>query len=508
MEAINIVWFKKDLRLADHAPLYHAVQAGLPVLLMYCFEPSQTQHPTYSERHSWYAYHSLADMQQQLKPLGITLHLSQLEFTQVLETLLPHYQVHTVFAHRETAMLHTRQRNEAVAAFCSLNGITFQEFPATGVLPASQVDPPNWLQQWKTAIHAPIYTLNLGKITTPDLPKHIVQQLLPPTLPSLIGKSNKQFKPDKAWQKPGETNAHELLTNFILHKASNGYQKKRGLPHESATASSRLSAPLAFGNITIKQIYWQLKQLKLDSTHQHDLTIFKQQLIARDYALQMFEMNPQIEQQNLNYAVNGIRLKWNEALFEAFIQSKTGFPLVDAAMLCLQKTGFINHRLRALLASFVAHHLWLDWRKAAAPIAKLLVDFEPGIFYWNLQNLSSCTGLNPLNILLPAKEAKRIDKNGLFIKQWLPQFKLIPGALCGHPALLSDLEQQMYHFKPGKDYPLPIVNIAETELHAQTQLERIYQKPIAVKETAKLTAAILPLPAALQTRQKALGSKS
>ncbi len=363
MEAINIVWFKKDLRLADHAPLYHAIQAGLPILLIYCFEPSQTHHHTYSERHSWYAYHSLADMQQQLKPLGITLHLSQLEFTQVLETITPHYQVHTVFAHRETAMLHTRQRNEAVEAVCASNRITFQEFPVNGVLPALQVNPLTWQQQRKSAIHAPIFTVNLSKIPKLDLPDPIVQQFLPPTLPALIGKSNKHFKPDKAWQKPGETNAHKLLTSFVLDKVSKGYQKKRGLAFESATAGSRLSAPLAYGNITIKQIYWQLKQLKLDSTNQHDLTVFKQQLLARDYALQVFEMNPQIEQQNLNYAVNGIRLKWNETLFEAFMQAKTGFPLVDAAMLCLQKTGFINHRLRALLASFVAHHLWLDWRK-------------------------------------------------------------------------------------------------------------------------------------------------
>lgn len=81
MEVINIVWFKKDLRLSDHAPLYYAIKAGLPILLIYCFEPSQTNHPTYGEGHRAFAASSLDDMQQQLNPYGQVLYISNFEFT-------------------------------------------------------------------------------------------------------------------------------------------------------------------------------------------------------------------------------------------------------------------------------------------------------------------------------------------------------------------------------------------------------------------------------------------
>lgn len=202
--------------------------------------------------------------------------------------------------------------------------------------------------------------------------------------------------------------------------------------------------------------------------------------------LQQFTMHPQLASENLNYAANGIRIKWNQALFDVFTKAKTGFPLVDAAVLCLVKTGYLNYRLRALLISFVSHYLWLDWRKAAPWFAQQMPDFEPGIFYGHVQNIAGCTGLYPVPIVNPAKEARLTDKQGNFIKKWLPQFEQVPGILCGNPLAMTPLEQKMYHCEVGKDYCLPIVNPAAAHLFAQNELQRIYEKPRAKKEIDRL----------------------
>jgi len=497
MEVINIVWFKKDLRLSDHAPLYYAIKAGLPILLIYCFEPSQTNHPTYGEGHRAFAASSLDDMQQQLNPYGQVLYISNLEFTRVLEVLLSQYKIHSVFTHHEVTMLHTRNRTEAVAQVCANNNITCNQVTSDSILPKSLVEPQNWLQQRNAWINSDSFVISLDKIQKVNLSEEIIQQIFPLNLTERKSKGRKQLKYENIQIIAGETKAQQLLNDFLLNKAKGEYRKNRNIAFNAGIWGSRLSASLAFGNINIRQIYRQLKSLHFNAAAKLDLKAFKAQLLLRDFAKQVFEINPQLEHQNLNYVVNGIRLKWNEEMFDAFTSAKTGFPLIDASVLCLSKTGFISHSLRALLISFVAHHLWLDWRKATPYFAGQMIDFDPGIYFWNTQIIAGCTGLTPLNILNPIKEAGRTDKNGLFIKQWLPRFQLVPGALCGQPQSLKQLEQEMYHLRLGREYPLPIVNINETELFAKQHLEKIYQKPVAIKETAAILESLLPVPAIL-----------
>ncbi|HRI27264.1 MAG TPA: FAD-binding domain-containing protein [Chitinophagales bacterium] len=499
MEAINIVWFTKDLRLTDHAPLYHASLAGLPLLMVYCAAPSQTQHPTWSSRHSWFVHQSVIDIQLQLKPLKLPFWVQELEFIQFLELLQPWFQINTIYTHYFAVMQHSRKALNEVEQFCTQHHITLTQLPHNGLLPnqSAPLPPgqpaPNWLEHFKNHLKQPLFNPNLNLIQTPHLPAPLTQQLHQYTPAKNWGKPDKTFKPDLPFLQPGATHAQHLLHTFLQHRAS-GYKKNQTSAHLSQTSGSRLSAHLTFGNISLKQIWQQIRLQNTPKALQPALTAFKSNLLRRAYALQLFEMHPQLEYQNFNYAVNGIRLKWNQDVFDTLLAAQTGFPLIDAAMRCLIQTGFINHRLRTLVMAFITNHLWLDWRKATPVLAQLMTDFEPALFFWHTQTAANCTGLEPIFLPDPAAEAKLTDKTGIFIKQWLPVFAHTPGGLCGNPALMSALEQQLYHLEIGKHYPKPMVNLTTTTQYALANLQRIYQKNLAKKETARL-ASVLPLPA-------------
>lgn len=494
MEQINIVWFYKDLRLEDHAPLYYATQAGLPVLLLYCFDPQLLQHPTFGSRHGWFALQSLQEMQAQLHQFGHVLYTPHIEIRTALELLSDHYQIQNIFLHKpQAAMQHVRQQHQSVQQFCGQRNINWQEFNQAGLF--DEVNgAPDWETKWKADMLQIPYRVHLPDVQTLKLPPAIAAALNARPIPKEFKKGEKSFLPDAAVQAPGPGNAARLLESFVQNRASD-YRNLRKQAVAAQTVSGRLSAHLAFGNITVRQVYQRVRQVKATSAFPSELAAFADALKLRSFCLQQFSLHPNMEYENLNYVVNGIRIKWNELQFEKFTEAKTGFPLVDAAVLCLKQTGYLNHRLRVLLTSFVTLHLWLDWRKAAPWFARHMTDFEPGIFYWYMQIISGCTGVFPARVVNPAREARKIDPNGLFIKHWLPQFVQVPGALCGSPQAMSAMEQKMYHCEPGKNYPFMIVSPENTAEFATAELQRIYSKPMAVKETARLQQLLLPLPA-------------
>jgi len=168
--------------------------------------------------------------------------------------------------------------------------------------------------------------------------------------------------------------------------------------------------------------------------------------------------------------------KWREG--------KTGYPLVDACMLCLVKTGYINFRMRAMLVSFLCHHLLLDWRLGVTHLAKLFLDFEPGIHYPQFQMQSGVTGTNIIRVYNPVKQSLEKDKEGSFIRKWLPELSEVPNEMIHTPWDLSPMEQQLYRCELGVNYPQPMVDINETGKIARDLLWG-FQKRIDTKKESQ-----------------------
>ena len=230
---------------------------------------------------------------------------------------------------------------------------------------------------------------------------------------------------------------------------------KPALARESC---SRLSPYIAWGNVSIRQIFQEAIKHKTEANKRH-IGAFISRLRWQAHFIQKFEMEHTMENASINKGYQKLKKSISTEYQKAWEEGKTGFPLIDACMRCLQETGYLNFRMRAMLVSFFTHILWQPWQASSQHLSKLFLDFEPGIHFPQLQMNAGETGINILRIYNPVKNSLEHDEDGTFIKKWVPELASLPTPFIHEPYLMTPLDEQFNDFELGVVYPNPIVDI-------------------------------------------------
>ncbi len=478
MEKINVVWFKRDLRLKDHAPLKHALDEGLPVLLVYFVEPSLVRASQSNIRHWKFIYESLTDLNQSLKLVGSKIYLFHEEVIPAFKHIQQHYQLNKLFSHQETGIAITYQRDREVKRFCQGNKVIWQEWRQNGAQ-RGRKNRKGWSAQWETFMNQPL-----------EDPVWEKRNLLNPDFPEFSGRQTSLdwMKHSPAtMQEGGESRAHQYLTSFLEGRVKN-YSRFISKPEASRRSCSRLSPYLAWGNLSVRQVFQAAESLRKAGKYTGPIRNFQSRLRWHCHFIQKFEMEERMEFEPINRGFLDYGYEKNPERLEAWKMGKTGVPLVDACMRCLVQTGYVNFRMRAMLVSFLTHHLNLDWRAGADHLAQLFLDFEPGIHYPQLQMQAGMTGINQVRIYNPIKQSGDHDPEGVFIKKWVPELASLPFPYFHEPWKTPPIEGQMAGLTLGDTYPFPIVDPEKAARLAREKIWKAQSLPEVKKEAKRILA--------------------
>ena len=393
---ISIFWFRRDLRLEDNTALNQALSKKLQVLPVFIFDEEILHELPNNDPRVNFIYNSLNKIDQTLKKHNSSLLCLRGKPIKIWKNLLENFQIESVFVNKDYEP-YARHRDQKIKQILEKHGISFislkdqviheeNEILKNDNNPYTVFTP--YKRKWLELYEAKPYT---NKV---DFNNFYSKIRVFPSMEELgIKKSDISVK------------------DFDLSKVDD-YEQIRDYPHIDQT--SYLSPHLRFGTVSIREILSKLKP---------NNSVFQSELIWREFFMQILYHFPHVVTKNFKPKYNAIKWLNNSTDFEKWCTGKTGYPIVDAGMRQLNKTGYMHNRVRMITAGFLCKHLLIDWRLGEAYFAKKLLDYElsSNNGNWQWAAGTGCDAAPYFRIFNPYEQQKKFDKNQDYIKKWVSE---------------------------------------------------------------------------------------
>jgi deoxyribodipyrimidine photo-lyase len=410
----SLIIFRRDLRLEDNTALLAACESSEEVIPLFCFDPRQADegHNDYFSNNAFrFMCDALLELDKHLRKRNSRLHVGTAKPDELLDTLLADSDIQAVFFNQDYTPFSV-QRDKQMKSVCELYDVDAQDFHDVALTVPGEVltqagDPyrvftPFERKARKQQPQKPRRNNfdNFGRLDHPELDDvSVVRNHRPDT-------NNEIF------QTGGRNQATSILQCI---KDFQDYKDERNEP--STRGTTRLSAHLKFGTISPRELYWAVAE---NLSVNHGLI---SELYWRDFYLHISWHFPEVFGENFNSDYDGIPWENDKEKFQAWQRGLTGFPIVDAGMRELTKSGWMHNRVRMIVASFLTKDLNIDWRWGEKHFAHHLVDYDPssnnGGWQW-----AASTGADAqpyFRIFNPWTQGKTHDPDVVYIKKWLPE---------------------------------------------------------------------------------------
>jgi deoxyribodipyrimidine photo-lyase len=397
MQNISIFWFRRDLRLEDNTALNQALLSGEQILPLFIFDDQIINELPVDDPRVNFIYESLSKVNEQLSFKNTSILCLRGNPIQVWEDLIASYSIKSVFVNKDYEP-YARERDQAVEKLLRANTIDLLAFKDQVIHQENDV-------LKKDGTPYTVYTPYKNKWIENYQHKKPV---------ALVSNSNffQNLIPFASLQELGIEKSKIKVQDYNLSQIYK-YPEERDFPGVDST--SYLSPHLRFGTVSVRTIISKLT--KNDK-------VFMSELIWREFFMQILFHFPKVVSGNFRSKYDGIEWLNNPEDFKHWCNGTTGYPMVDAGMRQLNKTGYMHNRVRMVTAGFLCKHLLIDWRLGEAYFAKKLLDYELSANNGNWQWAAGtgCDAAPYFRIFNPLEQFKKFDKNQDYVKKWVPEF--------------------------------------------------------------------------------------
>jgi len=460
MTTKSLFIFRRDLRIEDNTALNKALETSSEVLCVFVFDLAQRDHPYFSENAFDFMIHSLAELETEIYKHNAALSFIEGKMPDVLDKILSEFKFDKLYVNKDYTPF-SRVRDDRISQWCESKKIQFNSFhDATLNAPDKtkkedgepyKVFTPYYRNAAQLIVEAP-HTSSLKNLSATQL-----------SFSENLETFRKKIKPNenkKRLLKGGRKEALKIFENL-----NKNYDNDRDFPAQDGT--THLSAHHKFGTISMRESYYQLSQF-----YGTEHTVVSE-LYWHDFFTHVGYFFPHVFQKSFTPKFENLTWENDEKKFKAWCEGKTGFPIVDAGMRELNKTGYMHNRVRMITASFLIKNLEVNWQWGERYFAKKLLDYDPAINNGNWQWAAS-TGVDAqpfFRIFNPWRQQERFDKESQYIKKWVPELKNVsskeinnwlesgPNLLCNYPGPIvehkatSDKTKQKYRNAHEADKP-------------------------------------------------------